>query len=308
MPQLIPGRVNLPDGPLSEEALRALLAGYEAGHDGDHAWLNYALLVCLMLFLVMIPVVVAAVVVRSWARCWPTSQRGSAGLTAQPAAAVAAPELDLESQLLGGEVYVPGETDWLRTQTMALQAQQKRLLELRAEDLQACRRLGTKLAKASASMMELKGTPTLAFSEDSLPPTISEACGQLLKARFPDISRDGCEVHCAVQPLGAVALRILTDADGRPKAAYVEMTRAIGGIGGGRSLAEQVEERATALGAKAIILRSVPDEVSFWEYMGYRTKARMSVADESMLAGLGLLTWMQSDDECPRMFLVPDPM
>ena len=31
MPLLIPSRVNLPHGPLSEEALRALLAGYQAG-------------------------------------------------------------------------------------------------------------------------------------------------------------------------------------------------------------------------------------------------------------------------------------
>ena len=246
MPLLIPGRVSLPDGPLSEEALRALLAGYEAGHAEDPLW--YTALVCLMfLWVVMVALYLQA------GFC-PRGQRRNTASTAQPTTTVPAPELDLEARLLSGEVYIPNETDRLRTQTMAQQAERARLCALRVEDLKACRALGTKLAKANAALLVMKSEPTLTLSEDSLPPTVSGACEELLRSRFPDISRDGCELHCAIQPLGAIAFRVLTCRDGHPKAMYIEMTRAIGGIGGGRSLAEQVQERAAALGVEAIIL------------------------------------------------------
>eukprot|EP00435_Cladocopium_sp_Y103_P020037 s1766_g4.t2 len=218
---------RLPDGPLSEEAVRALLAGYEAGRDANPMpnWFWVVCILGLMAFLVAFSLKARAQERRTF----------PGGL--MPSAAPVA-EVDLEAQLLDGKIDVPTETDHLRTQAMALQVQQKRLLDIRAEDLRACRALGAKLAKAKATATELKNEPSLVYNENCLPPalTFPNSVSHWLRASL-----------CRAASIGAVALQILMSPNGFPMAVYVEMTRSIGEVGGGRSLANAVVERAGSL-------------------------------------------------------------
>ena len=111
------------------------------------------------------------------------------------------------AQLLDGEVYVPTVTF---------------------------------VAKVKATAMELKEEPALVLNEICLPPDLWSLRADPMLS-FPT-SFGKRLLQCVVQPLGAVASRILTCPDGRPMTAYVEMTRFIGEIGGGRSSEHSVVE------------------------------------------------------------------
>jgi hypothetical protein len=141
-----------------------------------------------------------------------------------PAVPAAVAEFDMEAaQLLDGELYVPTVTF---------------------------------VAKVKATAMELKEEPALVLNEICLAPELRSLRADPMLS-FPT-SFGKRLLHCVVEPLGAVASRILTCPDGRPTTAYVEMTRFIGEIGGGRSSEHSVVERAQALRTPVIILRAIP--------------------------------------------------